>query len=101
MSTKYTDTKKVPTEIICRRLNELSKSVTGGSEEIQKAFSMRVPAELDRDADLVISEASDRLNRFVKLIAAIKANDIEIFMETGKYTLPISIRKDIQEILFD
>ena len=61
MSSKYKESSEVPTETICGRLLELSEAVTKGRESINREFTMRVPAELDRDADLVLSEAAKRL----------------------------------------
>ena len=42
------------------RLRELSRAVTQGREGWRE-FSMRVPAEPDRDADLVLSTAADEI----------------------------------------
>ncbi len=61
MSTKYKQSKDVPTEVICDRLKELSDSITKGEKPFTREFTMRVPAELDRDADLILAEASRRL----------------------------------------
>ena len=61
MSTKYKRSKDVPTSVLCKRLDELSEAVTKGDHCIRREFGMRVPAELDYDADVVIAEASRRL----------------------------------------
>ena len=61
MSTKYRDSKDIPSTLICQRLNELAHAVTKGKDAINREFSMSVPAELDRDADLVLSEAARRI----------------------------------------
>ena len=61
MSTLYKSRDEVPTEALCSRLDELSTAVTQGREAVGRAFGMRVPAELDYDADLVLAEASKRL----------------------------------------
>lgn len=45
------------------RLRELSDAVTQGREAVAREFTMRVPAEPDRDADLVLSRAADDLDR--------------------------------------
>lgn len=58
MSTTYKNDKDIPTEVICDRLEELSNAV---SSRKMDEFTMRVPAELDRDADLVLSTAAKRL----------------------------------------
>jgi len=44
------------------RLRELSDAVTQGCEAVAREFTMRVPAEPDRDADLVLSRAADALD---------------------------------------
>lgn len=61
MSRKYENTKDVPTAALVIRLRELSDAVTGGRAATESEFSMRVPAECDRDADLVLAEAAERL----------------------------------------
>jgi hypothetical protein len=48
---------------IIARLRELSKAVTTGREAVAREFTMRVPAEPLRDADLVLSTAADELER--------------------------------------
>ena len=62
MSTDYKASKDVPTSIICNRLKQLSDAVTKGKDAINREFGMRIPAECDYDADLVLSEAAVRLN---------------------------------------
>ena len=61
MSTKYSSTNEVPNEVLCKRLDELSTAITQGKESFSNEFTMRIPAECDRDADLVLSEASKRI----------------------------------------
>lgn len=63
MSQKYKQSKDVPNEVIIERLRELAKAVTK-RDSLEREFTMRVPAELDRDADLVLSEAAKRLEAF-------------------------------------
>lgn len=63
MSAKYRNSSDVPTAAIVNRLNELSDAITGGSESMNGEFTMRVPAECDRDADLVLAEAARRLEQ--------------------------------------
>lgn len=45
------------------RLRDLSDAVTEGRDALNREFTMRVPAEPDRDADLVLSSAADLLDR--------------------------------------
>lgn len=58
MSNKYKQSSDIPTSVLIERLMELSDAVTKGNVS---EFYMRVPAELDRDADLVLQEAAERL----------------------------------------
>lgn len=57
------------------RLRELSDAVTQGREAVAREFTMRVPAEPNRDADLVLSRAADELDRqtaeFARLLAEV------------------------------
>lgn len=71
MSTQYRNRKDVPTDAICKRLDELATAVTKGEAEVRRHFVMRIPCELDYDPDIVLSEASNRLERAEKLIAQI------------------------------
>lgn len=61
MSTLYQSSKDVPTEVLSARLDQLSDVVSSNRERIDAEFAMRIPAEVDRDADLVMSEAAVRL----------------------------------------
>lgn len=56
MSNKYKHGDEVPSDVLCKRLDELSDAVTRGRDAINLEFTMRIPAELDRDADLVLSK---------------------------------------------
>jgi len=58
MSTKYTDPKLVPTSALIERLKELADAVAKGNRD---ELTMRIPAEVDRDADIVLAEAARRL----------------------------------------
>ena len=61
MSRNYNTSKAVPTDVLAERLAELATAVTKGRDSVAREFCMRIPAEVDRDADLVMSEASARL----------------------------------------
>jgi len=61
MSTKYKESKEIPMSVLCKRLDELASAVAQGPISIAKEFYMSVPAELDTDADMVLTEASERL----------------------------------------
>lgn len=58
MSRKFESCTDVPTATLAKRLRELSNAIADGDSA---ELTMRVPAELDRDADVVLAEASRRL----------------------------------------
>lgn len=62
MTTKYKKSSEVPTAVLANRLEELADAVTKGCDAVDREFTMRIPAECDRDADLVLSEAARRLS---------------------------------------
>lgn len=61
MSNRYKHGDRIPSETLCARLDELADAVTKGPAAVSREFTMRVPAELDRDADLVLSRAAQRI----------------------------------------
>ena len=61
MSTKYEDPKLVPTSVLIERLKELADAIAKGNRD---ELTMRIPAEADRDADIVLAEAAKRLEYF-------------------------------------
>ena len=67
MSTKYKRAEAVPTSVLADRLNELSCAAVAmmrkDGEKFKKEFTCSIPAQLDRDADLVLSEAANRLRK--------------------------------------
>ncbi|MCP4259298.1 MAG: hypothetical protein GY774_17575 [Planctomycetes bacterium] len=67
MSTKYKHGDRVPTPILIKRLRELADAATiqgRNSGAFEREFTIRIPAELDRDADLVLSEVARRLSEW-------------------------------------
>lgn len=74
MSTKYKHGETVPADVLVARLRELSKAVTEGREAVLREFTMRVPAELDRDADLVLSSAADRIAELERWVEFVRMN---------------------------
>ena len=48
---------------VVERIRELVHAITQGRESLLREFTMRVPAEPKRDADLVLSVAADLLER--------------------------------------
>lgn len=76
MSTAYKHGDRVPSEVLASRLEELAHTVTQGREAVSREFTMRVPAEQDRDADLVLSAAAGRI---IELEAALtQQQDAEV-----------------------
>lgn len=61
MSSKYKSPSEVPNEVLCDRLKELSRLVSDGQIK-HNEFAMRIPAEVDRDVDIVLMEAARRLS---------------------------------------
>ena len=61
MSTKYKKSSDVPLDVLLKRLDELADAARNGRETQDREFTIRIPAECDRDADLVISEAMNRI----------------------------------------
>src|SRR5690554_6727830 len=61
MSTKYKHSHEVPTAVLAKRLDELSDVMGYPGKERDRELTQRIPAELDRDADLVLSEAAQRM----------------------------------------
>ncbi len=73
MSTEYKQSSHVPTEKLAIRLRELARVVAGPvSIRDSGEFTMRIPAEVDRDADLVMSEAARRLEKLQRELAELK-----------------------------
>lgn len=65
MSNKYKDGDHIPTDVLCARVEYLIDCITGKvkltDSGFRHEFGMRIPAELDRDADLVLSELIKRV----------------------------------------
>jgi hypothetical protein len=101
MSTKYKESKHVPTSILCERLDVLSEAITKGKDSINREFTMRVPAELDRDADLVLCESARRLKKYDKLVnsmGCLFAEGVEFMTKTQIYD---AIKEDFNKIVMD
>ena len=81
MSTKYKNSKDVPMEVLLERLDELADAVTGGKVSRDREFTIRIPAECDRDADLVISQA-------VIIIRELQAKVSELEAEQKSVSVP-------------
>ena len=67
MSIKYNKPEDVPNAVLRERLNALSDAVARGKAAIADEFTRRIPAEVDRDADIVLAEAARRILRMKPL----------------------------------
>lgn len=63
MSRNYRRAEDVPNEVLIARLEALSDAITNGDAGISREFDMRIPAEVDHDADIVLAEAARRLRK--------------------------------------
>lgn len=61
MSNRYRKSSEVPNSVLCQRLEELSEAVTRKGEDRDRELTLRIPAEVDRDVDLVLEEAARRI----------------------------------------
>lgn len=73
MSHQYKHNDEIPNSVLAARLDELSRAVTEGPEARDREFTMRIPAECDRDADLVLAAAAARLRHFDALAPYFRA----------------------------
>jgi len=71
MSRKYKMNDIVPTNVLANRLEQLSDAVCKGPDEVRRQFDMRIPAELDRDADLVLSQSARRMTELEAQLAKV------------------------------
>lgn len=62
MSTKYKKWGEVPCAVLAERLRELADAVSKCPEVRDREFTRRVPAELDRDADLVLEQSAEAMD---------------------------------------
>lgn len=69
MSTEYKTGDTIPSQILCKRLHELADAVTKGPDTVRREFTMRIPAELDYDADLVLSLSAQRIDQLERQLA--------------------------------
>lgn len=76
MSTQYKKPSEVPTDTLIIRVENLADAVTKG-ESGKDEFTMRIPAECDRDADIVLTEFARRFKELEKQLA--KANESALF----------------------
>lgn len=60
-------------ERLVGRLRQLADAVTQGRDAVAREFTMHVPAEPERDADLVLSKAADEIDRLRAEVDALRA----------------------------
>lgn len=87
MSTTYKSSRDVPTEVLAARLNELADVVAKKHYRIGDEFTMRIPAECDRDADLVMSEAARRMQAMSSDLEHARMRIKELDLLFGRYVL--------------
>lgn len=100
MSTKYQHGDKVPTEVLAKRLDELSDAVVArmkaDNARFEREFTCRIPAELDRDADLVLNGAALRLSEQEKRIAELERRILELDVDViTRNLLVIELEEEI------
>lgn len=86
MSNQYKVGDCVPDEVLAARVNYLIDCITGklrlSDSGFRHEFSMRIPAELDRDADLVLAELLKRLEKLRRVERAAK-NMVQWWDDSG------------------
>jgi hypothetical protein len=75
-----------------KRLRELSKFASGNRDTLLREFTMRIPAEPDRDADLVLSWAADEIELAHKALR-------DIIACRGGHSAPERMRNIARETL--
>ena len=97
MSRKYREPEEVPNKVIADRLDELASVVAGGDRNaISREFVMRIPAELDRCPDLVMSIAASRLRELEE-----KAEAFDWLSKQSVQVVPVEESVGAQLIRFE
>ena len=73
MSTKYKFSDEIPSSILVERLKVLSDACTKDRSVLLREFTMSIPAECDRDADLVLSSSAKRITELESELATERA----------------------------
>jgi len=97
MSTKYQNSKDVPLEVLLERLSELADAVNKGRETQDREFTIRIPAECDRDADIVIHEAVNRIKVLQDRVSEHEENIIKTNNEASDLRLSIWRKRYISD----
>ncbi|GEM_PF-3381698 len=98
MSTKYKQPSEVPTEILVKRLSELSDCFND-RDKFDREYTRRIPAELDRDADLVMSNSSERLIKQAEQIKNILNGDMTPEQYHKLASSPFAIEQQIKGVM--
>lgn len=83
MSIRYNKPEDVPATVLADRLHEISWAI---AEKRQDELTMRIPAEVDRDADIVVNEAARRLR--AKADAAPDCDAVDLARESMELYKP-------------
>lgn len=95
MSNKYKHGDKVPDEVLYERMNQLIRSITT-REDFPSDFYMRIPAELDRDADLVMSQM---VTNSREKDTRIKELEEELALQESHYDCEVAKNKELEKNL--
>jgi hypothetical protein len=71
MSRVYDSPEKVPNSVLADRLEVLSDAIVermkgDDGKAMDREYTCRIPAEVDRDPDIVLQEAAERIRRLDK-----------------------------------
>lgn len=87
MSLKYKCADQVPSAVFTKRLHELSDAAANGKKAIDREFCMRVPAEVDYDADLVLAGSARRITHLERSLSE-TVEALKRILHLGKSALP-------------
>lgn len=99
MSRQYKHSSDVPSSVLADRLDELVKVITDKSlrpeQPLPYEFYMRIPAEVDHDADIVMSEAARRL----RAPRQVSDEDVDRAMEIFLHPYNVGYYKGLRAVL--
>jgi hypothetical protein len=98
MSRKYKNGKNVPTNVLCERIKDITNAITAGDggKSLLRECTMRIPAEVDHDADLVLSEVSRRLIEAERNVSILRKAMVNLFKTDDEKVL-----QEIKNTVFD
>lgn len=97
------EARTVGLDALVGRLRELADAVTKGCVAVSREFTMRVPAEPERDADLVLSTAASEIERLhsqkERLLVALRnlhdeQNDAPLETRREQWTAAMRMARD-------